>query len=111
LSIIFFTGQQAHYKSNKPTYFLSPTRSGEREKLTNCKVICDTICIAFCIAFFIGIPMVLVFFRLILHTDLQANLHYRINICGVANWSAFYVANLSAESLLPGTKGGKMKSE
>jgi hypothetical protein len=55
--------------------------------------------------------MVLVFFRLILHTDLQANLHYRINLSGVANWSAFYVANLSAESLLPDMKHGKMKSE
>jgi hypothetical protein len=97
--------------TNNPLEVFTPTRSGEREKLINCKVICGTICIAFCIAFFIGIPMVLVLFRLILHTDLQANLHYRINICGVANWSAFYVANLSAESLLPDTKDGKMKRE
>jgi hypothetical protein len=87
------------------------SRSVEREKLINCKVSCGTICIAFCIAFFIVIPLVWVFFRLILHTDLQANSHYRINLCGSANWSAFYVTNLSAESLLPGTKGGKMKSE
>ena len=74
-----------------------------REKLINCKVIRGTICITFCIAFFIGIQMALVFFRLILHTDLQANLHYRINLCGVANWPAFCGANSWAESLLGST--------
>jgi hypothetical protein len=59
---------------------LGLSRSVEREKLINCKVSRGTICIAFCIAFFIGIPLVLVFFRLILHTDSQANSHYHINL-------------------------------
>jgi hypothetical protein len=53
--------------------------------------------------------MVSVFFHLLLHTDLQANLHYRINVCGVANWSAFYVTTLSADALVPDTLDGKMK--
>jgi hypothetical protein len=86
---------------------LKLSRSVEREKLINCKVSRGTICIAF----FIGIPLVLVFFRLILHTDSQVNSHYHINLGGSVNWSPFYVTNLSAESLLPGSKAGKMKSE